>query len=44
MPNGYIIEISKWAFILRISKVISPYLLVTFFNMNFLCNFKRFHK
>jgi hypothetical protein len=44
MPNGYIIEISKWGFILmdfmgfyfRISKVISPYYLTTtFFNMDF---------
>ncbi len=44
MPNGYIIEISKWAFILRefmgysskIFKIISPYQLTqTFFNQGF---------
>jgi hypothetical protein len=44
MPNGYIIEIFKWAFILmdfmgflfRISKMISQYQLTTsFFNMGF---------
>jgi hypothetical protein len=44
MPNGYIIEIFKWDFILmdfmdfsfRISKVSSPYqLTTTFFNMGF---------
>ncbi len=52
MPNGYIIEIFKWAFILmnimgfsfRILNVISPYqLIVTFFNMD-VFSFKRFHK
>jgi hypothetical protein len=44
MPNEYIIEISKWIFILmnfmgfpfKIFKVISPYqLTTTFFNMGF---------
>jgi hypothetical protein len=44
VPNGYIIEISKWDFILidlmgfvfRIFKVISPFeLTITFFNMGF---------
>jgi hypothetical protein len=44
MPNGYIIEIFKWGFILmefmgfsfKISEVISPYqLTTTFFNMGF---------
>jgi len=44
MPNGCIIEIFKWAFILmdfmgfsfRIFKMISPYqLITTFFNMGF---------
>ncbi len=44
MPHGYIIEKSKWAFILmdfmnfsfRIFKMISPYqLITTFFNMGF---------
>ncbi len=42
-PMAQVIEISKWAFILmefmgfsfRILKVISPYQLVTFFNMGF---------
>jgi hypothetical protein len=44
MPNGYIIEISKWIFILmdfigfsfKIFEVFSPYqLTMTFFNMGF---------
>ncbi len=43
VPNGYIIKIFKWTFILmdfmgfvfRIFKVISPFELTTFFNMRF---------
>ncbi len=48
MPNGYIIEISKWGFILtdfmgfsfNTSKVISPYYISQY---GFSPSFKRFH-